>query len=89
MKTIWKFPLERKDGQLVYMPNGSQLLTVQNQNGTPTLWAIVDPEKAKAGRQIICVGTGHPLSETMAQGKYLGTTQDGGGLLVWHWFSTH
>jgi len=33
MKTIWKYTLEITDQQFVEVPDGSELLTVQMQNG--------------------------------------------------------
>lgn len=42
MKTIWKFPLEVTDEQVLMVPKGAKLLTVQKQDGKPCLWCEVD-----------------------------------------------
>ena len=84
MKTIWKYPLEITDQQFVEVPEGSELLTVQMQNGTPQLWVKCDNNKPKVFKRIRIYGTGHKLwadDET-----YLATFQVYDGDLVFHVF---
>lgn len=45
MKTIYKYPLDVTDRQVIAMPEDAEILTVQVQNGKPMLWAVVDPNK--------------------------------------------
>lgn len=81
MKVIWKYPLElvRPDGWLtasptVEMPAGAQILTMQLQGRTPTLWALVDTaESRNEVRKLRIFGTGHPLPSTELE--HLGTFQ--------------
>jgi len=47
MNSIWKYPLQVTDAQTIDVPEGSEALSVQVQNGTPCLWARVDPAAAK------------------------------------------
>lgn len=84
--TIWKFPLEAVENQIIIMPVGAIVLTVAMQYQTPTLWALVDPSAVGGvGRRKIAIyGTGHPLPEDY--GVYINTFQMAGGDLVFHVF---
>lgn len=62
MTTIHKFPLEPKDLNIVEMPEGAEILSVQVQHETPVLWAIVDTDRAKEQRKIRVIGTGHEIN---------------------------
>lgn len=74
--TIWKFPLEITDRQTVSMPGGAQILTVQTQNGTPCLWALVDEgESEKEDRSIYTQATGGPFVDDPGDLIYIGTYQ--------------
>lgn len=87
MRTIYEFPLEVIDAQAVQMPSGAQILTVQKQNGTPCIWAMVDTENQKEERFFEIFGTGHPMHEDMGVGReYVGTFQMHSGSLVFHLF---
>lgn len=67
------------------MPAGAQILSVQAQRGLPKLWALVDEQaEEKVPRDILTVGTGHPILELL--GPFIGTYQMEGGALVWHVF---
>lgn len=84
MKVVWKFPLALADRQLINMPTGAKLLTVQMQDVDICLWALVDPDAAPVQRAITVAGTGHTmLGET---GKYVATFQMAHGELVFHVF---
>jgi hypothetical protein len=86
MKTIWKFPIEVTDFQVIKMPDDAQILAVQTQHERPCLWAIVDDVAALNSqvRTIEVFGTGHPMDEMPRQ--YIGTFQIRGGSLVFHVF---
>lgn len=84
MKTIWKFTLELIDAQLIAMPAGSQLLTVQLQGDTPCLWALVDDYVGLVQvRTIEIHGTGNPI-DSDHQRRYVATFQQ--PPFVWHVF---
>ena len=86
-KTIWKFPLNITDEQIVVMPKGSDLLSVQVQYGTPNLWALINnPCAPNESRRIFTLGTGHPAPNDL--GTYLGTYQTNGSALVLHVFDS-
>ena len=78
MKTIWKFPLQGLTTQLE-MPYQARILSLQIQDGKPTLWAEVDTEAERETRTFQIKGTGHPLSDLEF---YVGTFQD--PPFVWH-----
>lgn len=80
--TIWKYPLQIIDEQIIPMPAGAEILCCQVQRGIVCLWARVDPSAATTERRIHIRGTGHPG----ATGEYIGTFQAENGALVFHVF---
>lgn len=82
-QSIWKFPLEIVEEQVVHLPTGAKFLSVQVQGGTPCLWAMVDTTAVKEGRIVQIFGTGH---DTTDAGEYISTFQMHGGALVFHAF---
>lgn len=80
MKTIWKYPLKVVDQQTIRMPERAQILSVQTQNGTPCIWALVQPDAVLLPRTINTFGTGHPIDGN--PGAFVGTYQLQGGALV-------
>lgn len=81
--TIWKYDLSVGDTVRCEMPRGAKLLHIGNQTGAIggfTVWALVDPSAPLVKRDLIVVGTGHPVFG----GEYVGTTVN--GPLVWHIF---
>lgn len=84
---IWKESLALVTGeQEITVPAGSKLLTVQSQNGMPTLWHShvykMNPGKSVT-KKIYALYTGTPTSLPKTA-KYLGTHQSGG--MVYHYF---
>lgn len=86
-KTIWKYRLKVTDEQLLEMPIGAEILTVQVQDGEPCLWALVDPDAVRENRKIYIFGTGNPLLNSISILKYISTFQQLSGKLVWHVFA--
>lgn len=84
MRTIWKFPLEVRGNQVLEMPAGSLILTVQVQDLRPCLWAEVDDKTPlREHVPVHTLGTGHQLMDG-SHWQYVGTYQMEGGNLVWH-----
>lgn len=81
MKTVWKYVLQ-SDSQIIHMPSGAKILSVQFQYKAPVVWALVDPEMPTEPRKFVAYGTGQPVSEA---GQYLGTFQIVNGI-VFHVF---
>lgn len=86
MFTIWKFPLEMVDIQVVQMPHNSEILCAQMQNDKVCVWARVDNAETQPSHKVMFYvhGTGH--AATSPTSKYLGTVQMHDGALVYHVF---
>ena len=85
-KTIWKYKLPR-DGQTIEIHEYIvEVLHIAAQDGVPTLWAIVDPQRPRDGyTEIVAWGTGWPLPDDVyAECDYWGTCEDGYGY-IWHY----
>lgn len=85
MYSIYKYPLNLTDEQIVSMPVGSKILSVQVQREQICLWAQVDtsPSGPAELRSIQIIGTGHPVEDFSAS-HFIGTVQL--GRLVFHIF---
>ncbi len=92
MQSIYKYPLEIVGKQQIYLPAGAEVLSVDNQNGTLCLWALVSPEKDRTPYDITIIGTGKELSDEAVAGlraqNFYGTASMAGGQLIWHVFGT-
>ena len=80
-KQIWKYSLEN----VIEMPKGAEILTVDIQNGqmfNAQMWVKVDTENEMEKRMFEVIGTGQNFDDTNR--KYIGTYQD--GPFVWHVF---
>ncbi len=86
-RIIYKYKLEIADVQQILMPKGADILTIQVQNGTPCLWAMVDPDAAETEQRTFgMLATGHSTMPNGIENVYLGTIQLHGGVLVYHCF---
>ena len=88
-RTIWKFPIKTTDLQTVEMPGGAEILSVADQGGQLTLWAIVWPKVQAEHRQIEIIGAGNPVPNDNEmnreiQREFIGTAFQ--GPFVWHVF---
>ena len=87
-KTIWKYVLPR-DGQTIEIHEYIiEVLHIAIQDGVPTLWAIVDPDRSRDGyTEVVAWGTGWPLPDDVYhECDYWGTCEDGYGY-IWHYFA--
>ena len=86
MKSIYKFPLRVEDIQMIDMPVGIKILTVQTQNEIPCIWGMIDKDQPRAtGHWFRTFGTGHPIDKDF-KGNYIGTYQLNNESLVFHVF---
>lgn len=83
MQVIYKYRLEWSPVQMVTLPL-KRVLTVQLQEGTPCLWALVDTDAPEKPLTIRMVGTGTHDGCDFERLKYINTTQF--GAFVLHWF---
>jgi len=84
--TIWKFPVRYNDFADVEMPAGAKLLHVDEQYGTPCIWALVDPQQEKETRRFRLAGTGHPIDVPVDKLHHVGSYLTTWGQLVFHLF---
>jgi len=86
MLQIWKFMLN-PDQIGMFMPKGAKILTIQTQQNTPCIWALVNPLAEKVYRTFKVFGTGHEIPEELLQDHiYIGTFQLDDGNYVFHLF---
>jgi hypothetical protein len=81
VRTIHKYRLELTDDQTIFLPEGAEILSVQDQRGVLTLWASVDITMPPVARYITICGTGHPLPDYR---EHIQTVQQDD--FVWHVF---
>lgn len=84
-KQIWKYPFEVSGRFSILIPKDAQILSVQTQNETPCIWALVNIEAKDEERDFTIIGTGHPV-EVLPEMKFIGTFQLEGGTFVGHLF---
>lgn len=85
MRKIYKYELPVDGGIITIKQCIIKILSIQEQNGIPMMWAIVDPDnEAVEPLEITAIGTGWELPTGLDD--YLGTAQDEYGF-VWHYFS--
>lgn len=60
MTTVYKFPLQITDEQVVKMPKGAKILDAQMQAGVLCIWCVVDPDIELKEYKVWIIGTGHP-----------------------------
>ncbi len=82
MRRIFKYSLQRVYRQLIGMPRGAEILSVQAQFGEAVIWAAVNPEQEMGKRIIYSIPTG----EEPPDGMFLGTIQFNDGAFVLHVF---
>lgn len=87
MKKIYKYTLEVEDEQQIEMPEDAEMLSVQIQNGSICVWAIVDTASHVPVhlQKFYVRGTGHE-TKGVEDKIFLGTIQMQGGALIFHVF---
>ncbi len=80
MNSVWKYPLSMGHTD-VELPGGAKVLHVDEQDGIPQMWVLVDTEAPKEPRQFEVRGTGHNVEEGRI---YVDTWQS--PPYVWHLF---
>ena len=87
-KTIWKYKLPGDGATIQIHEYIVEVLHIAAQDGIPTLWAIVDPDRPRDGyTEVVAWGTGWPLPDDVYQETdYWGSCEDGYGY-IWHYFA--
>lgn len=93
MKTIYKYPIYPTRSQILKIPFGARILSVQVVENQPVIYALVDSEKEPVPFTFFVFGTGWDLEEGKTWGSglplsihYVGTFQQPEEKLVWHVF---
>ncbi len=87
MKTIYKYPLPNEDSSGIPMPIGADILHVGlDTEGTPCVWALVNPDATKAVMQFEVFREGYwiPPRKDYQCRVHLGSFPQ--GLFMWHVF---
>ena len=85
MKTIYKFPLQVTEQQIVSLPKNATIVSVHNQFGHSDIfmWVLLDEaDPFNVPRKILMFGTGWEAN--VEEDQFLGTVMV--GPYVWHYF---
>ena len=92
METIYKYELSVIDFQIIDMPKGAEILSVQIQpsafggdSDRLFLWVKIDTSNELEPKRIRIFGTGNPM-EYEHELNFIGTVQMNNYSLVWHVF---
>jgi len=83
--SIWKYTLETTYFQQIKIPSPAKILTIQVQHGVPCIWVLVDLEEDLINKELIIVGTGHPVDDPHTL-NYVGSFQLMEGQFIGHLF---
>ena len=83
-KTIWTWDLLGTKTQVLFMPKGATILSVQVRRNQPVLWALIDKRQPSKDRVIITYSSDDEMPEN--PGKYIGSYQNKLETLVFHVF---
>lgn len=86
MHNVFKYTIPVEDYFSLNLPKGAKILTVQEQNNEPQIWALVEGSQPDETRNFRLSGTGHPIKEDPGILEYIGTFQLVGGGFIGHVF---
>jgi hypothetical protein len=85
---VGKYPLLTEPEQVLELPATTRIISVAEQRNEIVLYAIVDLSEAEQSKhKVWVIGTGHPLPEQAALGRFLGTVNLYSGSLMFHVFT--
>lgn len=84
---IYKYELSFENRNFIKMPEKSEIMDIQIQNGKPVMWALVDRDSPEIVVKINVYGTGWVIDHKATKDEYLATLQNGD--LVWHFFMNY
>ena len=82
---IFKYELKIADEQTINMPRHAIVISVANQRGALTIWAMVDPKAEYAPRRFFVHGTGHEFIRAVPYSEFVGSVAI--EPFVWHVFA--
>jgi hypothetical protein len=89
MQVIYKYIVDSQSMHqhifAVTLPLEAKVLTVQKQGENTCMWVLqnLQGNGPFQERRFVKIGTGQPVAENY---KYIGTVQEMGGALIWHYF---
>ncbi len=86
MKSIFKYPVNLENMQVIQLPRFSTPLSIQEQGGRFQMWALVDTEQPQRDYLLHCYRTGHQVEELPIGHEFISTVQLHSGALVFHFF---
>jgi len=81
MITIYTYTFLISDNTGITMPEDAKILKVGMQNGAPTLWAMIDTDKAHLYHRFRIFGTGDSIPNGF---DHVATFEQ--GPFIWHMF---
>lgn len=86
IQTIYKIQLEITGEQIIGLPKGARILSIQPQGEKVSLWFLFNQDETRSEpKKIRCFGTGQPIIDAENL-DYIGTVQVLCGKLVFHFF---
>lgn len=90
-RRVVKYELDITDKQTIDMPDGAEVLSIQEHRGKLVMWALACDFEDIYPRTFYVVGTEEPLpdysDDYWCSVVYCATVQGKGGRLVWHVFT--
>ena len=83
---INQYPLNISEVQMIRMPAGSKILSVEAHEDRPVLWAMANGKNKEENRYIYCYGTGYKFENENDSLEYLNTIRIRNGMLILHFF---
>jgi hypothetical protein len=87
MITVYKYQFEFAEEITIELPASSYILSIQMQDGKPSLWARVDTDNEVVPYKFECYWTGQAIVDVEKLG-FIATVQANEGL-VWHVFQRY
>lgn len=73
MKKIFKYRLPRDGETITITANVIKWLDIQEQDGWPVIWAVVDDAGYESEYEIVAWGTGWEFPDELSHCRYMGT----------------
>jgi len=84
---IYKYELSFENRTFVRMPEKSEIMDIQIQDGKPVMWAMVETDSKEIVVRINSLFTGQGMQLESTRNEYLATIQHEG--LVYHFFMNY
>jgi hypothetical protein len=86
--TIWKYPLQIADEQVISVPRGCEPLTVQFQEGVLCVWVLADVAADMVNQTVHIHGTNDQTPFNVTGEVHIGSVQEPELPILWHVFWT-